>query len=89
MKIIAIWLTIMLCGVTSAMAQAQNDTLTQEIRSYIARNFSEARTFNLYWETTPSHRYSLKQHGSITERGKMRSEHTVKFATTIPVFTKK
>lgn len=56
----------MLLGLnTTVTAQLPADTLTKEIRSYVARNFSEARTVNLYWETNPSHTYTLKQRAII------------------------
>lgn len=71
------------------IAQVNPDTLVQGIRSYVARNFSEVRTFNLYWETNPSHNYTLKQNGTEIEKGKMRTEHTVKFAATVPILLKK
>jgi hypothetical protein len=75
---------------TTIMAQTPTDTLTfEEIRSYVARNFSEARTFNLYWETNPSHSYTLKQNGNETEEGKMHYENTVKFAATVPIILAK
>lgn len=67
-------------------AQTPTNTLAQDIRRYVARNFSEARTFNLYWETMPTHDYILKQGNQTIEHGRIRSEHTVKFATTIPIW---
>lgn len=82
---------ILLLGLDGATITAQNttDTLTQHIRSYVTRNFSEARTFNLYWETSPSHNYKLKQNDGVIEEGKMKEEHTVKFAATVPLLLKK
>jgi len=86
MKKIAICLIVFLSTFNmSLMAQSPTDTLTQEIRRYVARNFSEARTFNLYWETMPTHDYTLKQGKQTVENGRIRSEHTVKFAATIPI----
>jgi len=84
-----ICLMIFMVGMTTiSHAQTTVDTLKTEIRSYVARNFSEVRTFNLYWETSPSHDYTLKQNGSKFEKGKMRNEHTVKFAATVPIYQK-
>ncbi len=71
--------------ITTATAQTQTDSLKQGIRRYIARNFSEARTFNLYWETNPSQDYTLKQKGNEAEKGKMSDVHTIKFSVTVPV----
>ena len=79
---------IMLCATLTARAEMPVDTVKTELRSYVARNFSRARTFNLYWETSPAHNYTLKQDGNKYEKGKMRYEHTVKFATTIPLLQK-
>lgn len=58
------------------------------LRRFTARNFSEERTFNLYWETTPSHDYTLKHDGNVIKRGRMRNEHTVKFSTVVPIVDK-
>lgn len=44
---------------------------------------------NLYWETTPSHSYTLKQDGAAIEKGKLHSGQTVKLAATVPVLLKK
>lgn len=68
---------------------AETDSLAKEIRSYVARNFSKSRTFNLYWEVNPSHDYKLKQNGQEIESGKIRNANTVKFATTVPLLLSK
>lgn len=87
MKKIVFILTVLLISqtVTITAQISTADTLTQEIRSYVARNFSKARTFNLYWETRPSHDYTLKRNGQEIENGKMRGIHTIKFGVNIPV----
>lgn len=64
---------------------SKTDTVVREIRSYVARNFSQSRTFNLYWETGPSQNYTLKQNGQEIENGKMRDIHTIKFSVNIPI----
>ncbi|SHG25668.1 DUF6268 family outer membrane beta-barrel protein [Dysgonomonas macrotermitis] len=64
---------------------SKQDSLARELRSYVARNFSKSRTFNLYWETNPSYDYKLKQNEKEIENGKMRDIHTIKFAATVPV----
>ena len=70
-------------------AQTPIDTIKTEVRSYVARNFSADRTFNLYWETNPSHNYTLKHKSNKYEKGKVSSEQTVKFGTTIPILQKR
>ena len=66
-------------------AQEPVDSLRQNVASYVARNFSEARTFNLYWEVSPTHNYTLERNGKEIENGEMKTLRTVKFQTTIPV----
>ena len=88
MKKLAFLLTVLLMGqVATVTAQISNaDTLTQEIRSYVARNFSKSRTFNLYWETGPSYDYKLKRNnGQEVENGKIKDIHTIKFSINAPV----
>lgn len=86
MKRLVICLMILLTTLmTTATAQTAADTVKQGVRSYIARNFSQARTFNLYWETSPSHDYTLTQKGNEIEKGRMTDIHTIKFAATVPV----
>ena len=51
MKKSLICFVILLIGTTiKTTAQTPNDSIKQGVRRYIARNFSEARTFNLYWQ---------------------------------------
>lgn len=68
---------------------AFEDSTKTEVRRYTARNFSEERSLNLYWETSPNHDYSLKQNGQKVENGRMRSEHIIKFTTIVPLVDKK
>lgn len=75
---------IALMGIASA-ASAQTDSVKAGLRRFTARNFSEERTLNLYWETAPSHDYTLKQNGDVLEKGRMRNEHTIKFTTVIQI----
>lgn len=85
MKKSAIYVILLMSLATTAKAQNQTDTLTTQLRRYVARNFSEARTFNLYWEVNPTLDYTLKQNGRLLERGEMQEINTVKFSTTLPV----
>lgn len=74
-------------GATAQIISA--DSVKAEVRRYTVRNFSEERSFNLYWETSPNHDYTMKRDGENIENGKMRNEHTIKFSTIIPVIDKK
>lgn len=76
---------MLLVATVTVTAQTATDSLVQGGRRYVARNFSEVRTFNLYWETTPSQDYTLQQNGKEIENGKIRDVSTLKFSTTIPV----
>lgn len=72
--------------VIPATAQTSSDTLKQSIRRYTARNFSEIRTFNLYWETSPSQDYKMRPRGdNPTEEGRMSDIYTFKFSATLPI----
>lgn len=86
MKRSVICLMILLITLTTTTtAQIPTDSVKQGVRKYIARNFSEARTFNLYWEKTPFHDYTLMQNGKEIENGKFRHINTIKFSVTVPV----
>jgi len=85
MKRLLISVILLASLASTTQAQSQTDTIKTQLRRYVARNFSEARTFNLYWETSPTNDYTLKQNGSELEKGEMRNINTVKFAATIPV----
>lgn len=82
--------TIVIMALLSAISStvsAQNapDSLTKEIRSYVTRNFSESRTFNFYWRTSPDHDYTLKRNGSEIEEGEMQNIHTMQLSGTVPI----
>lgn len=81
--LLAIWIL----GSSSIVVQAQQrtDSIRQEINSYVARNFSKIRTFNLTWNTEPSHDYSIKSHGRKIEEGTLHSFNTIKFDVNVPV----
>ena len=71
---------------TTVAAQTSADSVVvQGAQKYVARNFSEARTFNLYWETAPSHDYTLEQNGKEIENGRIRYMNTINFSATVPV----
>lgn len=78
-------LLIAVAATAQAQAQTQSDSLKRGVRRYIARNFSEVRTLNLYWETSSSHDYTLLQRGNEIEKGRMSDVNSIKFAVTVPV----
>jgi hypothetical protein len=69
----------------TTVAQNQPDSLTTGLRSYVARNFSEARTFNLYWQTIPTHDYTFHRNGSNYEKGELSDIHYIQFSGTVPI----
>lgn len=91
MKKIIICLIILLNAVTTTIiAQTPTDSVVvRGARKYVARNFSEARTLNLYWETAPSHDYTLNQNGKEIENGSIRYMNTINFSATVPLLLKK
>ncbi len=84
-------LTITLLFFTTALsaqtASEPSDSLRQEMRSYVARNFSDIRTFNFSWQTSPSHTYHIERDGEQMERGKLHSQNAIHFNTTLPIVT--
>lgn len=66
-------------------AQEKVDSLRTNVERYVARNFSESRTLNLYWEASPAHDYTLERNGQKIESGRMKMLRTIKFQTMVPV----
>lgn len=66
-------------------ARHQNDSIRQEVKGYVARNFSEIRTFNLTWMTEPSHSYSIKNHGNNITKGTLCSYNNIKLDVNVPI----
>ena len=66
-------------------AQIADDTLRSDIRNYASRNFSDIRTFNLYWETSPESDYTFKSIEGREENGRIFNKHNVKFAVNLPL----
>jgi len=86
MKNLIFYLSVLLLDMTATVAaQVPADTLTQKIRSYTARNFSEFRTFNMSMETVQDHDYTWKQNGQKMENGKIHNDRVFKFSVTRPV----
>ncbi len=65
------------------------DSLRKDIRSYFSRNFSEIRTFNFSWYTSPAHTYRIECNGETLEKGQIHSQNTIRFNTTLPVLITK
>lgn len=77
------------CALCTQAQTSQSDTLRQSIRSYVARNFSDIRTFNFTWQTSHAHTYHIKSGGRDLEKGEMHSQNTIRFNTTLPVLLTK
>lgn len=72
-------------GIVAAQNEMNKDSLTQELRGYTMRNFTQARTFSLQWETRFSHNYSVSNNGSIQESGKKQNIHHINFSAMLPL----
>ncbi len=70
-------------------AQSVTDSLANDFRSVVARNFSRYRTVNLYWEMKGSHHYTFASGGTGMERARKRDLHTIRFSTMVPVVRKR
>lgn len=66
-----------------------NDSIGKSVRKYAARNFSQARTFNLYWNSSLNHDYTLKRDGKVLEDGRIKNVQTLGLAVTLPIIIKK
>lgn len=70
---------------TTAQSKYKADSLTSGVRKYVARNFSEVRTVNLYWDHKFNHDYTLKKDGKEIENGRAKDIQTINFSFTVPV----
>ena len=70
-------------------AQSVTDSLANDFRSVVARNFSRYRTVNLYWEMQGRHHYTFAAGGTGMERARKRDLHTIRFSTMVPVVRKR
>ncbi len=66
-------------------AQVITDSLANDFRSVVARNFSRYRTINMYWEMNAAHDHTIAADGKEIEKGRKRDLHTIRFSTMIPV----
>ena len=59
-----IFITVALClSICTVKAQEIPDSLAQDFRNFLAKNFSMYRTVNLNWETKWAHNYTFTQDG--------------------------
>lgn len=65
--------------------QVITDSLAEDFRSVVARNFSRYRTINMYWEMKAAHDYTFTADGKEIEKGRKQGLHTIRFSTMIPV----
>ena len=81
-----IFITVALCiSICTVKAQEIPDSLAQDFRNFLAKNFSMYRTVNLNWETKWAHNYTFTQDGNELEKGKRPDLHKISFSTMIPV----
>ncbi|MGN1263731.1 MAG: hypothetical protein ACI4TW_06810, partial [Prevotella sp.] len=66
-------------------AQAITDSIVEDFRSVVARNFSRQRTMNLSWEMNGHHDYTLSVDDNDVEKGRKRNLNTIRFSTMIPL----
>lgn len=66
-------------------AQAVTDSIANDFRSVVARNFSRYRTMNMYWEMDGAHDYTFTADGKDVEKGRKRDLHTIRFSTMVPL----
>lgn len=85
-KYIVVGIILAIANDVAAQTTEQTDSLQQRVRSYVARNFSDIRTFNFSWQASPAHTYYIKNDGKTLEKGEMQSSNNIKFNTTIPVY---
>lgn len=70
-------------------SQIITDSLAEDFRSVVARNFSRYRTINMYWEMKSAHDYTFTADGKEIERGRKRDLHTIRLSTMIPLLKKR
>lgn len=61
------------------------DSLAQDFRTFVAKNFSKYRTVNLFWETKWAHDYTFTLDGQDVENRRKKNLHTLRFSTMIPM----
>lgn len=66
-------------------AQVITDSLANDFRTFMAKNFSQFRTVNLYWETKMAHDYNFSLDGNEVEKMRKKNLHTFRASTMIPM----
>lgn len=66
-------------------AQVITDSLANDFRTSMAKNFSQFRTVNLYWETKMAHDYNFSLNGNEVEKMRKKNLHTFRASTMIPM----
>lgn len=72
-------------GRDTGRTPAVTDSLANDFRSVVSRNFSRYRTVNMSWEMKAAHNYTFTTDGKEMEKGRKQNLHTLRFSTMIPV----
>lgn len=80
-------LCLLFIGILSFRLNAQviTDSLANDFRSLVAKNFSRYRTVNMSYETKWAHDYSFSLDGKEVEKGRKKNLNTIRFSTMIPI----
>lgn len=81
-------LLLLIVGIISpiqSFAQIITDSLANDFRSVVAKNFSRYRTVNFSYETKWPHDYTFSLDGNEVEKGRKKDLHTIRFSTMIPL----
>lgn len=62
------FILIMAVSFLTAHSQVISDSLANDFRTFMAKNFSRYRTVNLYWETKMAHDYNFNLDGNEVEK---------------------
>ena len=74
-----------LCHPAKAQKNEVPDSLAQDFRTYLSKNFSRYRTVNINWETKWAHNYTFEQDGRTIEEGRRKNLHSFNFSAMIPL----
>lgn len=69
----------------TAHAQVITDSLANDFRTFMAKNFSRYRMVNASWETEWAHNYTFTLNGKEVEKGRKKNLNTLRFSTMIPL----
>ena len=72
--VIFIWVTFS----ATCHAQVITDSLANDFRTSMAKNFSRFRTVNLYWETKMAHDYNFSLNGNEVEKMRKKNRKGIK-----------